>query len=132
MIKKTITYNDYNGVERTEDFYFNFNEAEILEWEMGTTGGLSEMITKIVNTKDAPAIIKLFKKLVLDAYGEKSADGRRFIKTPELSAAFSQTEAYSQIFMELATNADEAAKFVNGIVPANRAQQAQNALPTNN
>lgn len=132
MVKETITYTDYNGVERTEDFYFNLNEAEILEMEMGTTGGLSEMINKIVNTKDAPAIIKLFKKLVLDAYGEKSADGRRFVKRPELSEAFAQTEAYSILFMKLATDADAAAKFVNGIVPANRAQQAANALPTNN
>lgn len=132
MFKDTITYTDYNGVERTEDFYFNLSEAEILEMEMGTTGGLSEMINKIVNTKDGPAIIKLFKKLVLDAYGEKSADGRRFVKRPELSEAFSQTEAYSILFMRLATDADAAAKFVNGIVPANRARQAANALPTNN
>lgn len=118
MLKKSITYTDYNGTERTEDFYFNLSKAEIMEMEMGTSGGLAEMINKIVAAQDAPAIIKIFKDLVLKAYGEKSADGKRFIKSEELATAFSQTEAYSQLFMELATDADAAANFVNGIVPA--------------
>lgn len=117
MLKKTITYIDFNGVERTEDFYFNLSKAEIMEMELGTTGGLSELIKKIVSAQDAPAIIKVFKDLILKAYGEKSADGKRFVKSDELAIAFSQTEAYSQLFMELATDADAAAKFVNGIVP---------------
>lgn len=124
MIKKTVTFTDYNGVERTEDFYFNLTKAEVMEMEMSTTGGLAETIQKIVAAQDAPAIIKIFKELVLRAYGEKSPDGRRFIKSDDISAAFSQTEAYSQIFMELATDADAAAKFVNGIVPADMAQSA--------
>ena len=118
MLKKTITYTDYNGTERTEDFYFNLSKAEVMEMEMGIDGGLTEMINKIVAAKDAPAIIKIFKELILKAYGEKSADGKRHIKSEELSTAFSQTEAYSNLFMELATNSDEAAKFVNGIIPA--------------
>ena len=118
MLKKTITYTDYNGVERTEDFYFNLSKAEIMDMEMGIEGGMVEMINKIIAEKNAPAIIKTFKELVLKSYGEKSADGKRFIKSEELSTAFSQTEAYSDLYMELATNADEAAKFVNGIVPA--------------
>lgn len=117
MLKKTISYTDYNGNERTEDFYFNLTKAEIMEMEMSTTGGLSEMIQNVVKTQDAPSIIKIFKDLILKAYGEKSPDGKRFIKSPELSAAFSQTEAYSQLFMELATDADKAAAFVNGIIP---------------
>lgn len=118
MLKKTVTYIDYNGVERTEDFFFNLTKAELMEMEMSIAGGLIEMINKVVATKDAPVIIKIFKDLVLKAYGEKSPDGRRFIKTEEIAAAFSQTEAYSIIFMELATDADAAAKFVNGILPA--------------
>lgn len=118
MLKKTITYQDYNGVERTEDFYFNLTKAEIMEMEMSTTGGLAEMIQRIVAAQDAPAIIKIFKDLVLKAFGEKSPDGKRFIKTEEGARAFSQTEAYSNLFMELATDADAAAAFVNGIVPA--------------
>lgn len=117
MLKKTITYVDYNGTERKEDFYFNLSKAEIMEMEMGTTGGMVEMINRIVAAQDAPAIIDVFKKMILKAYGEKSADGKRFIKSKEISEAFSQTEAYSQLFMELATDADAASKFVNGIVP---------------
>lgn len=135
MLKKTITYNDYNGAERTEDFYFNLSKAEVTEMELSTTGGLAEMITKIVAAQDAPAIIKVFKDLVLKAYGEKSADGKRFIKSEELATAFSQTEAYSILFMELATDADAASKFVNGIIPADMAKQvaANNvaAIPMN-
>ena len=125
MLKKTITYIDYNGTERKEDFYFNLSKAEIMEMEMGTTGGMVEMINKIVAAQDAPAIIDMFKKMILKAYGEKSADGKRFIKSKELSEAFSQTEAYSQLFMELATDADAASKFVNGIVPAAEASVKQ-------
>ena len=131
MIKKTVTYTDYDGVERTENFYFNLSKAEVMEMEMGTEGGMAESIQKIIDAKDAPAIIRVFKDLVLRAYGEKSDDGRRFMKSKEISEAFSQTEAYSQIFMELATDSDAAAKFINGIVPADLAQQAQKAtLPS--
>lgn len=121
MLKKNIKYTDYNGVERNEEFLFNLTKAELMEMEMGTTGGLAEQIQKIVNTQDAPAIIKIFKDIILKAYGEKSDDGKRFIKVNDagipLSIGFSQTEAFSQLFMELATDADAAAKFINGIVP---------------
>ena len=119
MLKKTITYIDYNGVERTEDFYFNLSKAEVLELEMGTTGGLTEMINKIVAAQDTPTLIKIFKDLVLRAYGEKSPDGKRFIKSDEIRDAFSQTEAYSNLFTELATDAEAASKFFNGIIPDN-------------
>ena len=124
MRKETITYTDYNGVERKEDFFFNLTKAEIMEMEMTTTGGMAEMIQKIVNAQDAPSIIKIFKEIVLKAYGEKSADGKRFIKSEEISTAFAQTEAYSQLFMKLATDAEAASKFINEIVPADVAQQA--------
>lgn len=129
MLKKTITYTDYNGVERKEDFYFNLSKAEVMEMELSTTGGLAEMIKRIVAAQDQPAIIKVFKDLILKAYGEKSPDGKRFIKSPELSDSFAQTEAYSILFMELATNDDAAAKFINGIVPADMAQQIASAAP---
>lgn len=117
MLKKKITYTDYNGTERTEDFYFNLTKTEIMEMELGTNGGFVEMIQRIVDAQDAPSIIKVFKDVILKSYGEKSPDGKRFIKSKEISDAFSQTEAYSQLFMELATDADAAAEFVNGIVP---------------
>lgn len=119
MIKKTTTYVDYNGVERTEDNFFNLSKAEIMEMEMSTPGGLAEKITRLTNEKDVPAIFKIFKDLILKSYGKKSDDGRRFIKSPELAAEFEQTEAYSMILTELATDAEAAAAFVNGIVPAN-------------
>ena len=133
MLKKTITYTDYNGVERKEDFYFNLSKAEIIEIELSTTGGLAEMVKRIVAAQDQPAIIKVFKDLILKASGEKSPGGKRFMKvdangTP-LYIAFSQTEAYSQLFMELATNDEAAAKFINGIVPADMAQQIASAAP---
>lgn len=135
MIKKTVTYTDYNEVERTENFYFNLSKAEVMEMEMGTEGGMAESIQKIIDAKDAPAIIRVFKDLVLKAYGVKSDDGRRFMKTKpdgtRYADDFKETEAYSQIFMELATDADAAAKFINGIVPADLAQKAAPAvLPT--
>ena len=117
MLKKTITYEDYNGVTRTEDFYFNLSKAEIAEMELSTTGGMAEMIRKIIDSQDTPSIVKIFKNILFKAYGEKSPDGRRFMKSEEISTAFSQTEAYSQLFMELATDADKAAAFINGIVP---------------
>lgn len=117
MFKKTVTYTDYNDVTRTETFFFNLTKAEVLEMELGTVGGLSAMIQGVIDAKDTPALIKIFKELVLKAYGEKSADGKRFIKSPELAEAFSQTEAYSDIFMELATNDVAASEFVKGITP---------------
>lgn len=132
MLKKTITYTDYNGSERTEDFYFNLSKAEVMEMEMSTHGGLAEMIQKIVAAQDAPAIIRVFKELVLKAYGEKSPDGKRFVKSEEIATAFSQTEAYSQLFMELAVDADAAAKFVNGIVPGDTVKLVPTLVPTTN
>lgn len=125
MLKKTITYNDYNGTERTEDFYFNLTKAEIMEMELSTSGGLAEMITRIVAAQDQPAIIKVFKDLILKAYGEKSPDGKRFIKSDELAMAFSQTEAYSELFMELASDAEAASKFITGIIPADAAKELE-------
>lgn len=121
MIVKTITYSDYNGSSRTEDFYFNLSEAEAMELEMSTTGGLAEMIRGIVAAQDVPSIVKIFKEVILKAYGVKSPDGRMFVKIDatghRLADDFMQTEAYSKLFMELATDADKAAAFVNGIVP---------------
>ena len=114
MIKKTIEYVDYNGTERSEDFYFNLTEAECIDLEIGTSGGYTEMIRRMVNAKDLAALIKDF---ISNAYGVKSPDGRRFMKSPEILAEFTETEAFSKLYMELATNAKEAAAFVNGVLP---------------
>lgn len=132
MIKKTIKYPDYNGIERTEDFFFNLSKAELAEMELSTEGGFAEMVEKIIAAQDRPALIKIFKDLILRSYGEKSADGKRFIKSEELSIAFSQTEAYSQLFMELATDAQAASEFVNGVVPVEVSKGNAVAAPVTN
>jgi len=118
-----ITYTDYNGNERTENFAFNLNKAEITRMEMSVKGGLAEMIQRIVDAQDQPAIIEVFEDLIRKSYGVKTPDGRGFLKRPEDLEAFVSTEAYSELFMKLATNADEAAKFVNGIIPAALAKE---------
>jgi hypothetical protein len=118
MLKKTITYIDYDGNSRTEDFYFNLSKAEVTEMELSADGGLSKMLEKIVASQDNKRIMEIFKDIIIKAYGEKSPDGKRFIKNDALREAFTQTEAYTELFMELATNAEAASAFVNGIVPA--------------
>lgn len=124
MIKKTITYSDFNGIERTEDFYFNLTKHEITKMELSIKGGLAEMIKRIVDAKDTPAIIEVFEDLIKRSYGVKTPDGRGFVKKVEDLESFMATEAYSQLFMELATDAEAAAAFVNGVVPADMAKQA--------
>jgi hypothetical protein len=132
MLKKTITYSDYNGVSRTEDFYFNLSKAELMEMELSTAGGLEKMITSIVAAQDTPSIIKVFKELILKAYGEKSLDGKEFIKEDAdghlLCNKFKQSEAYSVLFMELATNSDAATAFINGITP--KIDEVKEAAPS--
>ena len=117
MVVEKIKYTDFNGVEREEEFMFNLTEAEITEMELTTEGGLSDSIKKIVSAQNTPQIIETFKMLLLKSYGEKSADGRRFVKSEELSKEFTQTNAYSQLFMKLATDDKSAVAFINGIIP---------------
>ena len=118
MLKKTITYTDFDGNERTEDFYFNLTKAELTEMELSEQGGLQKVIERISAEKDSKKILEIFKKLILDAYGEKSIDGKRFIKSQELKDGFMQTNAYSDLFIELANDADKAADFINAIIPS--------------
>jgi len=122
MLKKKIKYTDYNGVEREEEFLFNLTKAELMEMQMSTNGGLAEMIAALVASQNMPEIIRIFKDIILKSYGEKSLDGKRFMKVDEkgnpLSVQFSQTEAFSTLFMELATDSKAAANFVNGVVPS--------------
>lgn len=123
MLAETITYTDYNDEERTETYYFNLSKAELIEMEVGTTGGLSSILEKIISAKDVPALSKMFKDLILKSYGVKSPDGRRFIKSEELSTEFSQTPAYSQLYVDLALDSEKAARFVNGIFPRDLVDQ---------
>jgi len=118
MIKKTITYTDYNGKERTEDFYFNLTKAELVELEMSTSGGISSMIETLIKTENGEKIIELFKKVIEKSYGVKTPDGRRFMKSKDLFLEFSETPAYDILFMELSQDAKSASAFMNGITPA--------------
>ena len=124
MVVEKIKYTDFNGLEREEEFMFNLTEAEITEMELTTDGGLSDSIKKIIAAQDTPEIIKVFKMLLLKSYGEKSADGRRFVKSDKLSEEFSQTNAYSQLFMKLATDDKAAVAFINGIMPDSMQEKA--------
>lgn len=125
MLKKTITYNDYNGVERTETYYFNLSKAEIAEMELSHDGGITELLKKIVEEKNGSQMIAFWKDFILRSYGEKSLDGKRFMKNQEIRDSFVSTEAYSELFMELATNTEAAINFVNGVLPTNAAQNTQ-------
>ena len=128
MLKKTLTYVDYDGNERTEDFYFNLTKAELMEMTLSTSGGLDKYIERITKTQDTAKLIELFKEIIHKSYGIKSDDGKRFIKRPEILEEFTQTEAYSDLFTTLATNDDEAAAFVNGIMPKELVEAAKKEL----
>lgn len=117
MLKKSITFEDFDGNMRTEDFYFNLTKAELVELELSEKKGLAETLKEIVASNDGALIVEKFKTIILLAYGQKSEDGRRFIKTQALKDEFAQTAAYSELFIELATDADAAARFIKGIVP---------------
>jgi hypothetical protein len=125
VLKKTITYTDFNGDEVSEDFFFHLSKAEIIELEMSVEGGLSESLKKIIDSMDGKAIIAEFKKIVLGSYGKRSPDGKRFIKNDALREEFESSEAYSVLFMELVTDAAAAANFVNGIIPQGMVEEAQ-------
>jgi hypothetical protein len=126
MLKKTITYKDFNGVEHTEDFYFNLTNAEIVEMEISENlkGGFGDMIKAIVASQDGRQIVPLFKEIILKAYGVRSSDGRTFKKSQELRDEFAATGAFSVLFVELATQADAATVFINGIAPADLGETA--------
>jgi hypothetical protein len=128
MLKREITFEDFDGNVQTEVFYFNMSKAELIEMEVEKKEGFVDWIKQIVETEDRKAMIGAFKDIVLRAYGVKSDDGKRFIKTPEVALEFSQTNAYSALFMELATDDGAAATFINGIMPKDLAAQV-NAAP---
>lgn len=132
MIKKSITYVDYNGNERTEDHYFNLSKSEIMKMEMSVAGGLAEMIQRVVAAQDQTAIMQIFEDLIHKSYGVKTPDGKGFRKDKDILAAFIATPAYDELFMELATNAEAAANFVNGIIPADMAKQLADTKPALN
>lgn len=125
MFKKEITYSDYNGEERTESFYFNLSKAELMEMNFSVDGGLQQRIEKIIAARDTVQISELFKKIIKDSYGRPSDDGKGFIKKVQdkygnpyrLFDDFEQTEAYSELYMELVSDDKAASEFINSILP---------------
>lgn len=131
MIKKTISYVDYDGNKRTEDHYFNLSQAEVAEMELGTPGGVTKMIERLVQEQNGKEIVDTFKDLICRSYGRKSLDGKCFDKDPKWLKEFMQTEAYSQLFIELLSDPDNAAAFFNAVLPKVEAVPAveANAAP---
>ena len=120
MLKKTVTYTDYNGIDHTEDFYFNLTKVECMELEFGFGSGdtLSGSIQTLINAGDMATVIKTIKKIVLTAYGVKSPDGKRFVKNDTVRTEFEENPAFEQIYWELVTDSEKAADFISGIVPS--------------
>lgn len=118
MRKETITYTDFNDIERTEDHYFNISKSEIADMEMSAAGGYSEMLKRLVQVEDRPTLSKIFKEFILKAYGVKSADGKRFEKSPEISEAFSQTGAFDVLYIRLLSDTKFAIDFINSVFPS--------------
>lgn len=129
MLKKTVKFTDYNGNECQEELYFNLNKAELMEMQLSTKGGLDKYLQKVVDDEDPQKIMAMFKQIILKAYGKKSEDGMRFIKSAELSNEFAQTEAYSELFMELVSDENAARDFMTGIVPNELRQNGANPIP---
>ena len=130
MIKQTVTYTDYDGVERTEDKYFHMTKRELIKWETESgSGGMDKFIEKIIETEDRKTLIEMFDDLILRAYGEKSIDGRSFVKTPELRTAFENSACYDQLFMDLIQDTDKLTAFVNGLIPDGLPKPSEQPIP---
>lgn len=127
MLKRDITYEDFNGDTVTEVFYFNLTKSELIELQVSYDGGLEAVIQRIVKAEDLRALVSEFKKLILLSYGERTADGKRFVKNDDVREAFSQTAAYDKLFVELSTDDEAAVKFVEGIMPFDMVQEAKKA-----
>lgn len=122
MLKKEISYEDFNGEKLTETFYFNLTKPELLELEVSYKNGIEGALKEMLEKDDRSGLLAFFKKTVLHSYGKKSDDGKRFIKTEELTEEFTQTNAYAELYMELLNNSDSAANFISGIVPSDLAE----------
>lgn len=125
MFKRDITYEDFDGDKVTETFYFNLTRTELIQLEVHYKGGLKEALERIIKSQDNKQLIEEFQRIILLSYGVKSDDGKRFIKNDTLKDEFSQTAAYDELFMELSTNEESAANFINGIIPKNFVEEME-------
>lgn len=125
MLKKTITYNDYDGMERTEDFWFNLSKTELTKLDAELPGGVLGVLRKIIDKKDRKALVDFIETLILRSYGEKTLDGKRFVKTPDMAEEFMQTPAYDELFMSILSDTDSQTSFINGIIPQSMAKEIE-------
>lgn len=125
MLKKTITYTDYDGMERTEDFWFNLSKTELTKLDAELTGGVLGVLRKIIDKKDRKALVDFIETLILRSYGEKTLDGKRFVKTPEMAEEFMQTPAYDELFMRILSDTDSQTSFINGVIPQSMAKEIE-------
>ena len=125
MLKKTITYADYDGMERTEDFWFNLSKTELTKLDAELPGGVLGVLRKIIDKKDRKALVDFIETLILRSYGEKTLDGKRFVKTPEMDEEFMQTPAYDELFMSILSDTDSQTSFINGVIPQSMAKEIE-------
>ena len=125
MLKKTITYTDYDGMERTEDFWFNLSKTELTKLDAELPGGVLGVLRKIIDKKDRKALVDFIETLILRSYGEKTLDGKRFVKTPEMAEEFMQTPAYDELFMSILSDIDSQTSFINGVIPQSMAKEIE-------
>lgn len=126
MLKKTITYTDYDGMERTEDFWFNLNKTELTKLDAELDGGVLGVLRKIIDKKDRKALVDFIETLILRSYGEKTLDGKRFVKNQQMAEEFMQTPAYDELFMGILQDTDNQTSFINGIIPQSMAKEIEN------
>ena len=125
MLKKTITYTDYDGMERTEDFWFNLSKTELTKLDAELPGGVLGVLRKIIDKKDRKARVDFIETLILRSYGEKTLDGKRFVKTPDMAEEFMQTPAYDELFMSILSDTDSQTSFINGVIPQSMAKEIE-------
>jgi len=130
MLKRNIIYTDFNGQEVYETYYFNLAKHELIELELSESGGFGETLNAIIEAKDNKTLVALFKNIILQSYGQKSEDGKRFVKNAQLREEFSQTAAFDSLFMELATNDNAAIEFIRGVIPADIVPELDKELKT--
>nr|DAM62921.1 MAG TPA: hypothetical protein [Caudoviricetes sp.] len=125
MLKKTITYTDYDGMERTEDFWFNLSKTELTKLDAELPGGVLGVLRKIIDKKDRKALVDFIETLILRSYGEKTLDGKRFVKNPDMAEEFMQTPAYDELFMSILSDTDSQTNFINGVIPQSMAKEIE-------
>lgn len=135
MHKITMTYEDFNGESVTEDLYFNLSKAELLEMNFNARGGLVNYIEAIMNARDTQEIAEFFKLILVKSYGEKTPDGKHFMKTPEIAQKFQCSVPYSELYVKLSTDAAAASEFINSIIPKSllddyKKAEAEGKIPT--